>query len=32
MLADEATTVEEAERERLVAKAQADGIKPTFEV
>jgi hypothetical protein len=32
MLADEATTVDDAERDRLVAKAQAEGIKPTFEV
>jgi uncharacterized protein YbaR (Trm112 family) len=30
MLIDEATTVDEAEHERLVAKAEADGITPTF--
>ncbi len=32
MLIDEATTVDEAEHERLVAKAKADGIAPTFAV
>jgi uncharacterized protein YbaR (Trm112 family) len=32
MLIDEATTVSDAEHERLLAKAEADGIKPTFEV
>ena len=32
MLIDEATTVDDAEHERLTAKAEADGIKPTFEV
>ena len=31
MLIDEATTVEDAEHERLLAKAEAEGIKPTFE-
>ena len=31
MLIDEATTVEQAEHDRLLAKAEADGIKPTFE-
>jgi uncharacterized protein YbaR (Trm112 family) len=31
MLIDEAETVDDAEHERLVAKADADGIKPTFE-
>jgi uncharacterized protein len=31
MLIDEAETVDVAEHERLVAKADADGIKPTFE-
>jgi uncharacterized protein YbaR (Trm112 family) len=31
MLVDEATTVDEAEHERLVAKAAAEGISPTFE-
>jgi uncharacterized protein YbaR (Trm112 family) len=30
MLIDEAETVDEAEHERLVAKAEADGIEPTF--
>lgn len=32
MLADEATTVDDAERDRLLAKAEAEGITPTFEV
>lgn len=32
MLVDEATTVDESEHERLVAKAEAEGITPTFEV
>ncbi len=32
MLIDEATTVDDAEHERLLAKAEADGIKPTFEL
>jgi uncharacterized protein len=31
MLVDEATTVDDAEHERLVAKAAAEGISPTFE-
>ena len=31
MLLDEAETVDGAEHERLVAKAGADGIVPTFE-
>ena len=31
MLIDEAETVEDSEHERLMAKADADGIKPTFE-
>jgi uncharacterized protein YbaR (Trm112 family) len=31
MLIDEATTVDDAEDDRLVAKAEADGITPTFE-
>lgn len=30
MLIDEATTVEDAEHERLLAKAEAEGIEPTF--
>jgi uncharacterized protein YbaR (Trm112 family) len=30
MLIDEATTVDDAEHERLVAKAEADGVAPTF--
>jgi uncharacterized protein YbaR (Trm112 family) len=30
MLIDEATTVDDAEHERLLAKAEADGITPTF--
>jgi uncharacterized protein YbaR (Trm112 family) len=32
MLTDEATTVDDAEHDRLVAKAEAEGISPTFEV
>jgi len=32
MLVDEATTVDDAEHDRLVAKAAAEGITPTFEV
>lgn len=32
MLQDEAESVGEAEHTRLVAKAEADGISPTFEV
>jgi uncharacterized protein YbaR (Trm112 family) len=31
MLIDEAETVDDAEHERLLAKAEADGISPTFE-
>ena len=31
MLIEEAETVGDAEHERLVAKAEADGIRPTFE-
>jgi uncharacterized protein YbaR (Trm112 family) len=31
MLIDEAETVDDAEHDRLVAKAEAGGIKPTFE-
>jgi uncharacterized protein len=31
MLIDEAETVDDAEHERLVAKASAEGIQPTFE-
>lgn len=31
MLLDEAEQVDEAEHERLLAKAEADGIEPTFE-
>ena len=30
MLIDEAETVDETEHERLMAKAEADGIKPTW--
>ena len=32
MLIDEAETVGEAEHERLTAKAEAEGIRPTFAV
>ena len=32
MLIDEATTVDDAEHARLLAKAEADGVHPTFEV
>ncbi|MGH9187029.1 MAG: Trm112 family protein [Acidimicrobiales bacterium] len=32
MLIDEAVGVDDAEHEEIVAKAQAEGIKPTFEV
>jgi uncharacterized protein YbaR (Trm112 family) len=32
MLVDEAETVSDEEHERLVAKAEAEGIEPTFEV
>ena len=31
MLVDEAETVTDTEHDRLVAKAEAEGIKPTFE-
>jgi len=31
MLVDEATTVDDAEHQRLLAKAEAEGITPTFE-
>jgi len=31
MLVDEATTVDDAEHDRLVAKADSEGINPTFE-
>ena len=31
MLVDEAETVTDTEHDRLVAKAQAEGIRPTFE-
>lgn len=31
MLIDEAETVDDAEHERLLAKAEAEGIRPTFE-
>jgi uncharacterized protein YbaR (Trm112 family) len=31
MLIDEAESVDDAEHERLLAKAEADGIAPTFE-
>ncbi|MCL2396159.1 MAG: Trm112 family protein [Acidimicrobiaceae bacterium] len=31
MLVDEATAVDDAEHTRLTAKAEAEGIKPTFE-
>ena len=31
MLIDEAETVDEAEHERLIAKAHAEGIGPTFD-
>ncbi len=30
MLIDEAETVSDAEHERLLAKAEADGVQPTF--
>ena len=30
MLIDEATAVDAAEHDRLVAKAEADGVNPTF--
>ena len=31
MLVDEATAVDDAEHERLLAKAEAEGVQPTFE-
>jgi uncharacterized protein len=31
MLIDEAETVDDGEHERLLAKAEAEGIRPTFE-
>jgi uncharacterized protein YbaR (Trm112 family) len=31
MLIDESETVDDAEHQRLVAKAESEGIKPTFE-
>jgi uncharacterized protein YbaR (Trm112 family) len=31
MLIDEAETVDDSEHDRLMAKADAEGIKPTFE-
>ena len=31
MLIDEAETVADAEHERMLAKAQADGVRPTFD-
>ena len=31
MLIDEATTVDDDEHRRLLAKAEADGVQPTFE-
>ncbi len=31
MLIDEAETLDDAEHERLLAKAEAEGIRPTFE-
>jgi uncharacterized protein YbaR (Trm112 family) len=31
MLLDEAEQVDDAEHERLLAKAEADGVEPTFE-
>jgi uncharacterized protein YbaR (Trm112 family) len=31
MLIDEATTVDDAEHQRLLAKAEAEGITPTFD-
>lgn len=30
MLAEEATAADDAEHERLLAKAEADGVRPTF--
>jgi uncharacterized protein YbaR (Trm112 family) len=31
LLIDEAERVDDAEHQRLIAKAEADGVKPTFE-
>jgi uncharacterized protein YbaR (Trm112 family) len=31
MLIDEAETVDETEHQRLLAKAEAEGVKPTFD-
>lgn len=31
MLAEEATAADDAEHERLLAKAEADGVRPTFD-
>ncbi len=31
MLVDEATTVDEAEHERILARVRAEGVEPTFE-
>jgi uncharacterized protein YbaR (Trm112 family) len=31
MLIDEAETVDDAEHQRLIAKAEAEGIEPTFD-
>ncbi|MCD9623326.1 Trm112 family protein [Rhabdothermincola salaria] len=31
MLIDEASSVDDAEHERLLAKAEAEGVRPTFE-
>ena len=31
MLTEEATTADDAEHERLLAKAEADGVRPTFD-
>ena len=31
MLIDEAETVDDAEHDRLLAKAEAEGIEPTFD-
>jgi uncharacterized protein len=31
MLIDEATTVDDAEHERILAKVEAEGLRPTFE-
>jgi len=32
MLVDEAEDVDDGEHDRLLAKAEADGVRPTFEV